>query len=100
MEVPPGYHAAIRAAQLGLDTACIDKWLTPDGNRHSAAHALTWGCIPSKALLDASYKFAEAQKGFQDVGIVFKDLSIDVPAMIRRKDNIVENLTNGVAGSA
>ena len=94
---PAGYHAAIRAAQLGLDTACIDKWLTPDGKPAFGGTCLNVGCIPSKALLDASYKFAEAQKGFQDVGIVFKDLSIDVPAMIRRKDNIVENLTNGVA---
>ncbi len=94
---PAGYHAAIRAAQLGLDTACIDKWLTPDGKPVFGGTCLNVGCIPSKALLDASYKFAEAQKGFQDVGIVFKDLSIDVPAMIRRKDNIVENLTNGVA---
>ncbi len=94
---PAGYHAAIRAAQLGLDTACIDKWLTPDGKPVFGGTCLNVGCIPSKALLDASYKFAEAQKGFQDVGIVVKDLSIDVPAMIRRKDNIVENLTNGVA---
>ncbi|MCY4533642.1 MAG: dihydrolipoyl dehydrogenase [Gammaproteobacteria bacterium] len=94
---PAGYHAAIRAAQLGLDTACIDKWLTPDGKPVFGGTCLNVGCIPSKALLDASYKFAEAQKGFQDVGIVFKDLSIDVPTMIRRKDNIVENLTNGVA---
>ena len=94
---PAGYHAAIRAAQLGLDTACIDKWLTPDGKPVFGGTCLNVGCIPSKALLDASYKFSEAQKGFQDVGIVVKDLSIDVPAMIRRKDNIVENLTNGVA---
>ena len=94
---PAGYHAAIRAAQLGLDTACIDKWLTPDGKPVFGGTCLNVGCIPSKALLDASYKFAEAQKGFQDVGIVFNDLSIDVPAMIRRKDNIVGNLTNGVA---
>ncbi len=94
---PAGYHAAIRAAQLGLDTACIDKWLTPDGKPVFGGTCLNVGCIPSKALLDASYKFAEAQKGFQDVGIVFKDLSIDVPAMIRRKDSIVGNLTNGVA---
>ena len=94
---PAGYHAAIRAAQLGLDTACIDKWLTPDGKPVFGGTCLNVGCIPSKALLDASYKFAEAQKGFQDVGIVVKDLSIDVPVMIRRKDNIVENLTNGVA---
>ena len=94
---PAGYHAAIRAAQLGLDTACIDKWLNPDGKPVFGGTCLNVGCIPSKALLDASHKFAEAQKGFQDVGIVFKDLSIDVPTMIRRKDNIVENLTNGVA---
>ena len=94
---PAGYHAAIRAAQLGLDTACIDKWLTPDGKPVFGGTCLNVGCIPSKALLDTSYKFAEAQKGFQDVGIVVKDLSIDVPAMIRRKDYIVENLTNGVA---
>lgn len=94
---PAGYHAAIRAAQLGLETACIDKWLTPDGKPVFGGTCLNVGCIPSKALLDASHKFAEARKGFKDVGIVFKDLSIDVPAMISRKDSIVENLTNGVA---
>ena len=94
---PAGYHAAIRAAQLGLDTACIDKWLTPDGKPVFGGTCLNVGCIPSKALLDASHKFDEAQKGFKDVGIVVKDLSIDVPTMIRRKDSIVENLTKGVA---
>ena len=84
---PAGYHAAIRAAQLGLNTACIEKWLDSDGKAAYGGTCLNVGCIPSKALLDASHKFVEARDHFAEIGILAKGLDIDVPAMISRKDN-------------
>jgi dihydrolipoamide dehydrogenase len=95
---PAGYHAAIRAAQLGLTTACIDNWLTPQGKPAYGGTCLNVGCIPSKALLDASHKYREARDHFAEIGIVTGDISMDVPAMVARKDKIVKNLTSGVAG--
>lgn len=94
---PAGYHAAIRSAQLGLKTACIEKWLGDDGKPSYGGTCLNVGCIPSKALLDASYKYLEAVNHFADIGITAKEVSIDVPKMIGRKDEIVQNLTRGVA---
>jgi dihydrolipoamide dehydrogenase len=95
---PAGYHAAIRASQLGLKTACIDKWINKEGNPAFGGTCLNVGCIPSKALLDSSHKFAEARDSFADIGIKVKDLAIDVPVMISRKDTVVQNLTKGVGG--
>ncbi|MAI42768.1 MAG: dihydrolipoyl dehydrogenase [Gammaproteobacteria bacterium] len=95
---PAGYHAAIRSAQLGLKTACIDKWINPLGEPAFGGTCLNVGCIPSKALLSASQKFFEAKENFAEIGIKVSDLSIDVPAMIKRKEKVVENLTKGVAG--
>lgn len=95
---PAGYHAAIRCAQLGMETACIDKWINKHGKPAYGGTCLNVGCIPSKALLDASYKFSEAKEHFSDIGIVMKEVEIDVPAMIKRKDDVVDNLTQGVAG--
>lgn len=95
---PAGYHAAIRSAQLGLNTACIDKWLNPEGNPVFGGTCLNVGCIPSKTLLDASHKYIEAKEGFSELGIRVADIAIDVPAMINHKAKIVDNLTNGVAG--
>jgi dihydrolipoamide dehydrogenase len=94
---PAGYHAAIRCAQLGMKTACIDKSLDGDGKPVLGGTCLNWGCIPSKALLDTSHKYAEAQHGFADLGIKTGKVSIDVPAMMARKDKVVEGLTGGVA---
>ena len=62
---PAGYHAAIRSAQLGQNTACIDKWINKDGVPSLGGTCLNVGCIPSKALLDTSQKFAEARDGFR-----------------------------------
>ncbi len=59
---PAGYHAAIRAAQLGLKTACIDKSLDSAGKPVLGGTCLNWGCIPSKALLDVSHKYVEARE--------------------------------------
>ncbi len=95
---PAGYHAAIRAAQLGLSTACIDKWLSPDGDPVFGGTCLNVGCIPSKALLDASHKYVEATEGFAEIGIQCKDVGMDVPAMIAHKNQVVANLTKGVSG--
>jgi len=94
---PGGYVAAIRAAQLGLKTACIEKYQDKQGKIALGGTCLNVGCIPSKALLDSSFKYHEACEGFAIHGIQTKDVSIDVPAMIGRKDQIVKNLTGGVA---
>lgn len=94
---PAGYHAAIRCAQLGLETACIDRALDPAGKPVLGGTCLNWGCIPSKALLDASHKFVEARDGFAELGIRASDLSVDVPTMMARKDAVVSGLTGGVA---
>lgn len=94
---PAGYHAAIRSAQLGFKTVCIDKWLNEDNKPVLGGTCLNVGCIPSKTLLDTSQKFVEANEEFESLGIMHKGVSIDVPAMISRKNKIVENLTMGVA---
>ncbi|MCJ8168987.1 dihydrolipoyl dehydrogenase [Atopomonas sediminilitoris] len=95
---PGGYVAAIRAAQLGLKTACIEKYIGKDNKVALGGTCLNVGCIPSKALLDSSWKYHEAHDGGLDVhGISTKGVSIDVPAMVGRKDQIVKNLTGGVA---
>ena len=93
---PAGYAAAIRAAQLGLSTACIDKSLGKDGEPTLGGTCLNWGCIPSKALLDASHKYLEANQHFADIGIEVGDVQIDVPKMIGRKNEVVKGLTSGI----
>jgi len=93
---PAGYHAAIRCAQLGMSTACIDKSLDDDGKPVLGGTCLNWGCIPSKALLDVSHKLAEAQHGFPEVGIKTGKVSIDVAKMMEKKADVVKKLTGGV----
>jgi dihydrolipoamide dehydrogenase len=88
---PGGYVAAIRAGQLGLKTACIDKESKFGGT------CLRVGCIPSKALLDASEKIYHARHGYAEMGIKFDNLQLDLPAMMARKDKIVNQLTGGVS---
>ncbi|SDH01266.1 dihydrolipoamide dehydrogenase [Pseudomonas flavescens] len=95
---PGGYVAAIKAAQLGLKTACIEKYQDKDGKIALGGTCLNVGCIPSKALLDSSWKYHEAHEGFAAHGISAKGVSIDVPAMVGRKNTIIKNLTGGVAG--
>ena len=94
---PAGYHAAIRAAQLGMSTACINMMVDKEDKPVLGGTCLNWGCIPSKALLDASHKFVEAQHEFEDMGIKTGKVSADVPRMIARKDEVVAGLTGGVA---
>jgi dihydrolipoamide dehydrogenase len=95
---PAGYVAAIRAAQLGLNTACIEKWLDEGGNSKLGGTCLNVGCIPSKALLDSSYKYHEAKAGLGVHGISVEGANLDVPAMIARKQKIVDQLTGGISG--
>ncbi|MGO4220478.1 dihydrolipoyl dehydrogenase [Lysobacter sp. TAF61] len=94
---PAGYHAAIRAAQLGLKTACIDAALGKDGKPALGGTCLRVGCIPSKALLDSSRQFYNLQHLFGEHGITTKDAKIDVGTMIARKDKIVKQFTGGIA---
>ena len=94
---PAGYVAAIRCAQLGLNTACIDKWLNKEGKTVFGGTCLNVGCIPSKALLDTSHKYEEAKEKLSLHGISVGEVNIDIAAMLKRKDQIVKNLTTGVA---
>lgn len=95
---PGGYVAAIRCAQLGLETACIDQWLTPAGKPALGGTCLNVGCIPSKALLDSSYQYYSLQHLLPKHGIKVSDTSIDLAAMQARKDKVVNTLTGGIAG--
>lgn len=89
---PGGYVGAIRAAQLGLRVACVEKEPTLGGT------CLNIGCIPSKALLDSSEWFAQAKGKFAHHGIVCDGLRLDLPAMMNRKDAVVKGLTQGIDG--
>jgi dihydrolipoamide dehydrogenase len=93
---PGGYVAAIRAAQLGLKTLCIEKGRNKFDKPFFGGTCLNVGCIPSKALLDSSYKFHEAQHGLEAHGIQTGTVKIDVAAMIKRKDEITKQLTGGI----
>lgn len=88
---PGGYVAAIRAAQLGMKVACVEKSKTLGGT------CLNIGCIPSKALLDSSELYYLAKNRFGRHGIVTKDVSLDLPRMLGHKNDIVKSLTDGVA---
>ena len=93
---PGGYVAAIRAAQLGLKTACVDAFIGKDGKPALGGTCLNIGCIPSKALLDSSRQFHNLVHSFKDHGISADNARIDVPAMIARKDKIVKQFTGGI----
>ncbi|MFO1112397.1 MAG: dihydrolipoyl dehydrogenase [Rhodospirillales bacterium] len=89
---PGGYVCAIRAAQLGLRTACVEKGATLGGT------CLNIGCIPSKALLQSSHLYEEAAKEFARHGITTGDVGFDLAVMQARKDTVVKQLTAGIAG--
>ncbi|WP_392384472.1 dihydrolipoyl dehydrogenase [Marinomonas primoryensis] len=95
---PGGYVAAIRAAQLGLKAACIEKWLDKESKPRLGGTCLNVGCIPSKALLDSSQKYHDTKESNSVHGISVSDIAIDVDAMIDRKDKIVNQLTSGITG--
>ena len=89
---PGGYVAAIRGGQLGLSTACVEKEALLGGT------CLRVGCIPSKALLESTHLYAEAQHRFSDHGIGLKGLELNLEAMHGRKDKIKSNLAQGIKG--
>lgn len=88
---PGGYVAAIRAAQLGMKVACVEKRAALGGT------CLNIGCIPSKALLDASERFAETKGHLADFGVEVKQVTLDLKKMMERKAGVVKSLTDGVA---
>lgn len=94
---PGGYVAALRAAQLGLSTVCIDEWKNPKGRPSLGGTCLNVGCIPSKALLESSENFERASHKFADHGIRMQGLSMDISTMQARKEKIVDTLTSGIA---
>ena len=94
---PAGYVAAIRASQLGLKTACIEKNIS-NSKPQLGGTCLNIGCIPSKALLDSSHRYADAIHHFSDHGIKVTKPKIDISQMMERKNKIVSQLTSGVAG--
>jgi len=89
---PGGYVAAIRGAQLGLNVACIDAEAALGGT------CLRVGCIPSKALLEASERYHEAGHALADFGVKVSGVELDLERMLKRKDGIVSGLTQGIAG--
>ncbi len=93
---PGGYVAAIRCAQLGLNTVCIDDWKNPQGKPSLGGTCLNVGCIPSKALLESSENYERVGRKFSSHGIHVEGLSIDIPVMMSRKAKIVANFTGGV----
>ncbi len=95
---PGGYVAAIRAAQLGLSTACVERWIGEDGNPALGGTCLNVGCIPSKALLDSSHHVSFLRDEAKQHGINSSGVTIDVHKMIKRKSGIVQTLTQGIAG--
>jgi len=94
---PGGYVAAIRTAQLGLKTACIDMNTGKDGKAALGGTCLNVGCIPSKALLDSSKHYHHLKHDYAAHGINVTDASMDVGKMMARKDGVVKRLTGGVA---
>jgi dihydrolipoamide dehydrogenase len=94
---PGGYVAAIRCAQLGFKTACVDNWVNEKGQSALGGVCLNVGCIPSKALLDSSHHYHALQNEFKQHGIIVNDCSLDLAKMMERKNHIVANLTGGVS---
>jgi dihydrolipoamide dehydrogenase len=93
---PGGYIAAIRAAQLGLSTACIDDWRGADGKPALGGTCTNVGCIPSKALLQSSENFEQAGHQFADHGVKVKGLELDLAQMMKRKDRVVKSNNDGI----
>ena len=94
---PGGYIAAIRAAQLGLATACIDEAKAGDGKPALGGTCTNVGCIPSKALLQSSENFEQAGHHFAEHGVVVKGLQLDLAQMLKRKDKVVKASNDGIA---
>ncbi len=93
---PGGYIAAIRAAQLGFNTACIDEWKNGQGGPAPGGTCTNVGCIPSKALLQSSEHFEHAGHSFADHGIALSNLSMDIGKMLGRKNTVVKQNNDGI----
>ncbi|MCX7265844.1 MAG: dihydrolipoyl dehydrogenase [Burkholderiales bacterium] len=93
---PGGYIAAIRAAQLGFQVACVDEWKNAQGGPAPGGTCTNVGCIPSKALLQSSEHFDHANHHFSEHGIELKGVSLDVAKMIARKDSVVKQNNDGI----
>lgn len=93
---PGGYIAAIRAAQLGMNVACIDEWKNDKGGPAPGGTCTNVGCIPSKALLQSSEHFDHANKHFADHGISVSGVKMDVAKMVARKDTVVKQNNDGI----
>ncbi len=93
---PGGYIAAIRAAQLGYNVACIDEWKNSKGGPAPGGTCTNVGCIPSKALLQSSEHFEQAGHSFADHGINVEGLSLDIAKMLARKDTVVKQNNDGI----
>ena len=95
---PAGYVSAIRCSQLGLKTLCIEESHSDNGKPNFGGTCLNVGCIPSKALLDSSHRYYEANKKLSEHGIQIESLKLDLKSMMKRKDDIVGKLTGGISG--
>jgi dihydrolipoamide dehydrogenase len=93
---PGGYIAAIRAAQLGFKTACVDEWKNAQGGSALGGTCTNVGCIPSKALLQSSEHYEQAGHHFADHGIGLTDLSIDIGKMLGRKNTVITQNNEGI----
>ncbi len=93
---PAGYVAAIRCAQLGLKTACIEKWLSKEGKPALGGTCLNVGCIPSKALLESSHYYEMSGSALSEHGVQVENPKLDLKKMLARKDKVVKDLTGGI----
>lgn len=93
---PGGYIAAIRAAQLGFSTACVDEWKNEKGGPAPGGTCTNVGCIPSKALLQSSENFEHAAHGFAEHGISIQSMSLNLPKMLGRKETVVKQNNDGI----
>src|SRR6195952_3197501 len=93
---PGGQIAAIRAAQLGFSTACIDEWKNSKGGPAPGGTCTNVGCIPSKALLQSSEHYEHAGHAFAEHGIEVKGLGLNLPQMLARKDTVVKQNNDGI----
>ena len=94
---PAGYVAAIRCAQLGLETACVEKWINFKNDPALGGTCLNVGCIPSKTLLESSEQYHHIKEGLDSHGIHVEGVSLNLDRMMARKEDIVLQLTNGIS---
>src|SRR5690606_10340898 len=93
---PAGYVAALRCAQLGLSTACVEQWINKQGKPVLGGTCLNVGCIPSKALLESSHYYEMCQHELERHGVNTGKVELNLPQMLARKDKVVVELTGGI----